>query len=193
MYRIAFTGSRQLRPGRHIVAVTTIVRKALPNGIILAGCATGADEMVIKAVLTTSPLPVTGRLKVFTILGKDGNGGWKATANTTVHCAAARGAEVRWNAGGIPETNLRKRLRQRTLAMLDDLVGDPLTGLVAFWTDSPGTLLSMVEAAKRGLRVVAYPLEGHPLPSLGKGRWHFRKGAFPDTDPRNGSAVWKPV
>lgn len=193
MYRIAFAGSRQLSPGRHIVAVTTIVTQALSNGMILAGCATGADEMVIKAVLTTSPLPVTGRLKVFTILGKDGNGGWKATANATVHSAAARGAEVSWNAGGPPGTDLRKRLRKRTLTMLDDLAGNSQAGLVAFWTDSPGTLLSMVEAAKRGLRVVAYPLEGNPLPSLGNGRWHFRSGAFPDSDPRNGSAVWKPL
>lgn len=193
MYRIAFAGSRQLSPGRHIVIVTTVVKQVLSIGKVMTGCATGSDEMVIRAVLNDTPLPVTNRLAVFTILDEGGNGGWKSTAKSTVRSAAARGAQIRWNAGGEAAIGLKKRLRQRTLAMLEDIAGDTCTGLIAFWTDSPGTRLSMVEAAKRGIRVIAYPLEEHPLPSLGNGQWHLRKGAYPKADPRNASAVWKPA
>lgn len=191
MYRIAFAGSRRLSPAQHIVRVTNVVKQALTCGCAVTGCATGADELVIKAVLSSTPLPLTNRLSIFTILGRGGIGGWKWTATNTVRTASARGAEVRWNAGGEGGTALRRQLRQRTLAMLDDLDRDGKSGLVAFWTESPGTRLSMVEAAKRGLRVVAYQLEGHPLPSLGNGHWKLRNG-FPDTDPRKGSAIWIP-
>lgn len=192
-YSIGFCGSRELSLA-HVPTVAAVVKQALSVGKIVTGCAVGADELVVRTVLMSTPLPLSDKLTVFTILEQTGSGGWKATARETVLEAGARGTHIEWNAGGDKTVSLRMRLRCRTIKMIEFLSRcRPSSGLIAFWTNSPGTRMSMTEATKAGIPVVGYPLENHVLPGLGAGNWIAREHLFRTGDPRKESFVWKPA
>jgi hypothetical protein len=189
-YEIGFCGSRKLSAGRHGAIVDAVVKQALKAGRVVTGCATGADEMVLRSSLSSTVGPMRGSLMVFTVLDSNGTGEWNSTARASVLEAAARGATVEWEAAEDRKMKITARLRSRTLRMVNFLGGTPANGLISFWTDSPGTRLTMVEAGKKGIRLIAYPLEGHPLPDLGEGYWYSRSGLFEIGDPRNASFIW---
>lgn len=185
---VAFAGSRTLGASPQFGSPYEIARSVLvdvlstsrPESVgslrIVTGCATGADEMVIKASLELG-LPI----RIYTIMNNSFLGGWKSTAVQALKEAKSCGAEIVWEAGGRIQDDLVKRLKMRTLKMLNDVQqAGSGSGVLAFWSNSRGTALTIKEAILRGLPVVALPIEAtsDSLPKVGKGNWVPRSGSM---------------
>lgn len=185
---VAFAGSRTLGASSKFGSPYETARSVLadvlstprPEGVgalrIVTGCATGADEMVIKAGLELG-LP----LRIYTIMNSSFRGGWKSTAVQVLKDANSCGAEIVWEAGGSIQDDLVRRLKSRTLKMLNDVQqAGSGSGVLAFWSNSRGTALTIKEAISRGLPVVALPIEAtsDSLPKVGKGNWVPRSGSM---------------
>lgn len=184
---VAFAGSRTLGGNSKFGSPYETARSVLidvlstsrPEGVgnlrIVTGCATGADEMVIKASLELG-LPI----RIYTIMNSSFLGGWKSTAVQALKEAKSCGAEIVWEAGGRIQDDLVRRLKSRTLKMLNDVQqAGSGSGVLAFWSNSRGTALTIKEAISRGLPVVALPIEAtwDSLPKVGKGNWVQRSGS----------------
>ena len=109
MPSIHFGGSRALAPAP---IVGQVVRAVQAQGMAVhVGCAQGADSQVVAAAAASS-------LVVFASFGASGAGSWSGSAVGAVSAAAARGASVRWLAGGPLAIPLVGRLMRRSQAAL---------------------------------------------------------------------------
>ena len=174
---VAFAGPRQLtEPQREFIisVVQLVIDTPFPAGAssrkYVTGCAIGADETVIDTVRKQG-LPV----RAYTIMDPEGMGAWRDTNIEGVQLAAFEQQEIIWCAGGPVKNTLGSRLRARTIRMLDDISETGFgSGLVAFWAGTRGTEMTIEEAVRRSIPVVAYPMNDQPLPPIKGGKWHQR-------------------
>ncbi len=181
---VAVAGSRSLPVGGAGV-VAGVVQSLLVSGrSVVVGCASGADEAVVSAVLAAGE---SGRLRIFAAFGPisppwkaarySAPGAFRTSAVSAVASATLAGVSVVWWAGGGSNVSLCARLAARTRVVVSAASG----GLVVFFSSpgSRGSLLAARSAVGRGLPVVAFPL-GFPaaqLPALGAGVWSLVSGA----------------
>jgi len=167
---VGFGGSRECGDRG---LVESVVAFFLRRGwSVSVGCAVGADEAVIEAVLGAG---AARRLSVFSAFGPWGLGSWRGSAVEAVSRAGWEGARVKYWAGGDWFVPLRAALARRSVALAES----GLSLFVAFpGSYSRGTWVAVRAAVAAGVQVVVFPLPGlvFPLPdssflSLGEGRW----------------------
>jgi len=164
-------GSRTL-PVAAIPRVERLVTALLGAGsVIVAGCATGADEMAVSAVLGSAQ---ASRLRLF-VIGAASGAGFSASVSALagIRSAVAAGASVTWWAGGSAAVPLRARLVRRSQAGIKaTAAGGAGSGLVAFVSALPagslgsdawpscgsGSWSSAAFAARLGLAVFLVPV-----------------------------------
>jgi hypothetical protein len=113
--RVLFGGSRSLLV-QFASVVAELVDAALAAGCsVHVGCASGADQAVVSAVLAAG---VPGRLAVFAVGGEGGSGFWSGSAPFSLLVRACAVADVRFLAGGDLHVPLKLRLYHRSLAAL---------------------------------------------------------------------------
>lgn len=157
---VALAGPRRLpsSSARQVRRATAALRRA--GCRLVVGCAVGADAAVLEAAGAGAV-----DVRVLAAWGPEG-GACASSAERAVRAHAAAGGEVRWWTGGGPEVLLQARLARRTEAVVAS--ADAL--VVWLRSGSRGSLRAAECAARRGLSVVAFPVDG-PLPMLGPGRW----------------------
>jgi hypothetical protein len=160
---VALAGPRDL-PGAEAARVGEVARALVGAGRSLAvGCCVGADEAALQEAGPGSPA-----VRVLAAWGPAGEGAGPASAVASVLAHEAAGGPVAWWAGGGAAVPLRARLAARTRAV----VGAADAGLVVWLRPgSRGSRLAAEAAVGRGLPVVAFPVGGGSLPSLGPGSW----------------------
>ena len=186
---VGLCGSRDLRERWRKLVISVVCSLAEAGRGIAVGCATGADEMGLRACFTDEGELRVPRLDVFAAFGQEDEGAWKHSAAKLVtrvsqHPMATDDAggktriAISWWAGGALPTPLVPRLQGRSAAMVTaiDMSGDGC-GLVAFVGGgpgkSPGTWSTIRQACKQGIPVVVFGCGCtlRSFPSLGKGRW----------------------
>jgi hypothetical protein len=117
-----FSGSRALAPAS--LAALGLAVAALPaSASVVVGCAAGADQAALSAVVAAGGAP---RLSVFAAFGPvsppwpaahySAPGAWSGSAVAAVAAALSAGASVTWWAGGGPSVPLAGRLAARSVA-----------------------------------------------------------------------------
>ena len=145
-----------------------VVSGLLDEGrVLIAGCATGADEAVISTALSAG---CVSQVRVFAAFGPGGAGACRWSSVSMVSRFAAAGGQVAWWAGGGASVPLSVRLPLRTCVAVE-----ASSCLVAFFNvpDSRGSRLACRSAVRGGLPVAAFPLDfpATRLPTLGNGDW----------------------
>jgi hypothetical protein len=168
---VVFGGSRSL-PSGSAALVGRVVRAVLARGSSVAvGCASGADALVVRAVLGAGAAAL---LSVFAVGAPSGAGFRCCSVPSWVSAAAASGARLFWLAGGALSVPLRSRLVRRSRA---SVVRSGAAAAV-FFVSSPcsrGSWRCAAFAASRGVPVFAFPVGFagsalSPLPGL-RGSW----------------------
>lgn len=189
---VGFTGSRKWRDRERIKRVVATVLR--PGRHVAVGCALGADQAVIRAVLEAGQ---ARRLTIYAAFGPKGQGSWTKSAASTVRRAFDAGAHVRWWAGASrwispyakARLPLTRRLVSRSLALVQAVAASAPNGqgagLIAFAGAPPprpfgsgpwpscgsGIWATVAAAARRGIPVVMFASgfsEGR-LPGLSEG------------------------
>ena len=139
MSGLFFGGSRSL-PSSFFGLVRAVVAAAAPGaGWVSCGCAAGADQAVVAALLA---LGWAALLRLFCVGAPSGAGFWSGSAPVSLfRAAAAAGASVSWLAGGVLSVPLRARLLRRSLAAL------PGCSAAVFFLASPAPSGSLTIAA----------------------------------------------
>jgi hypothetical protein len=162
---IMLAGSRAIPNIAHARICAVVDALLAQQRRLVLGCATGADETAIRAVLASGAV---ARASVQAAFGPGGAGGCRWSAVDAVARFHAAGGGVLWWAGGGACVPLSVRLAARTRSAVA-----AACGLVAFFAapDSRGSRLACRLAASRGIPVVAFPLgfRGSLLPALGNG------------------------
>lgn len=166
-------GSRSVPAGEGR-RIGSVVKELLADGrFLVAGCATGADALVLSAALAARAV---SRVRVFAAFGPGGAGACRWSAVDVVSRFAAAGGSVIWWAGGGLHVPLAMRLALRTRALVASA-----SALVVFFASpaSRGSLLACRCATRSGLPIVAFPLgfAAALLPPPGPGVWQPVAGA----------------
>jgi hypothetical protein len=190
---VGLTGSQEWPDGDNGVIVERVVTVLLQAGRHVAtGCAVGADQAAINAVLRADQAQC---LTVYAAFGPQEQGSEGGLAVDAVRRAFDAGAHVHWWAGTSrwlsphkkARLPLERRLASRSQALVQAVAGSaqkqPGAGLVAFATTPPPRPLPesgswatiAAAAARKGIPVVVFAsgsLEDR-LPQLpgGEGRW----------------------
>ncbi|MCF7991096.1 MAG: hypothetical protein K9M02_11695 [Thiohalocapsa sp.] len=152
------------------------MRLVLSSGAgLVVGCAKGADAAAIEVAVSGG---AAGRLHILCAFGPVASleeadrtpGICASSAPRAVALAAAAGARVVPWAGGPAPLPVRARLARRTAAVAAACTAGAVVLLRA---QSRGSLLLARSVAKRGLPVLAVPVDcaAADLPLLGQGRW----------------------
>ena len=158
---IYFGGSRSLSPAS--APLVSVVSAVLASGATVSvGCSAGADQLVIRAVLSAG---CASRLVVRAAFAASGAGAWRCSAVSAVRAAAAAGASVSWLAGGALSVPLVARLMSRSIAGLSG------ASACVFFQPGPGSLAVAGVAAARGLPVFAFSLAAPAAPRGCAGSW----------------------
>jgi hypothetical protein len=193
---VGLTGSREWQDGDNGLIVERVVAALLRAGRHIAtGCAVGADQAAINAVLRADQAQ---RLTVYAAFGPRGQeqGGEDGLAVDTVRRAFEAGAHVHWWAGASrwlgphkkARLPLERRLANCSQALVQAVAGSaqkqPGAGLVAFASAPPPRLLpesgswatiAAAAAARKGMPVVVFTtgFSEDRLPALpgGEGSW----------------------
>ena len=165
--RTAFAGHRALDETFFPLVLDAVQAAMERQSGLVVGCCTGADEQVIRAAMI---LNATHRLVILAVFGPQGEGAFELSAVDAVLKATARGADVRFFAGGPVEQPLDACLVARTRAVIAEAAA-----LVAFFgrPNSRGTYLAARTAIAAGLPVIAFACGMDPayLPRPGSGAW----------------------
>ena len=187
-------GSRRVE--RHHVEpyLPRLISYVRSGGMLVVGCARGADALVVEAVLSAG---YASQLHIFAIGGEDGRGfsrGARGASVALIQEAAGAGATMHWWAGGGPEVPITGRLVKRSCAavsfthaqggrgvmgFVDSLPGRPWVGRGLWRSCGSGTWSTLAAAAWLGLPTFVCPvgLQLTPrfhlplLPTSTDGRW----------------------
>ena len=190
MALVGFVGSRSLS-GSFSGLVGRVVSRVFSSGRSVAvGCASGADQLVLSAALSSLPRPASAPwVHVFAAFGPGGLGsaGGASAVSTVLSAASLVGAPgsglaspvvVHFWAGSSPGVPLASRLRTRSATLVSTVAAAlPPSGLVAFVSGglsvSPGSWRSVRLAIRSGLPVVVFPCgcSVSCFPRLGSGSW----------------------
>lgn len=175
-----FGGSRLLSAEAAYLA-SAAAAALLRSGVsVVTGCCTGADACALSAACNAG---LAERVSVLSAFGElPGSGCWPAgachtSAVASVRRAVSAGATYRPWAGGSASVALAARLSGRTLAVSRACTAG---AVVILAPGSRGALILARAVTRRGLPLVALPVQGAKLPELAAGcQWVPAPASWP--------------